>query len=112
MSGDAVSIVFASRSDIGRRRPRNEDSVLVRPSLPSPTDWLLIAVADGIGGAAAGDMASDEAIRELDAAIIDGRANPHAALIDGFRAANAAVRARAASSPELAGAGTTLVAAI
>lgn len=50
---------FAS-SDIGLVRTTNQDSAYVSPSL--------IMVADGMGGAAAGDLASAVAVRELVAA--------------------------------------------
>jgi protein phosphatase len=43
---------FAWRSDRGRVRRRNEDAVLVLP------DIGVVVVADGIGGASAGDVAS------------------------------------------------------
>lgn len=43
---------FASRSDRGKVRSRNEDSVAVHP------DAGLVIIADGIGGANAGDVAS------------------------------------------------------
>ncbi|MFT3764540.1 MAG: protein phosphatase 2C domain-containing protein [Minicystis sp.] len=43
-------------TDIGRKRKRNEDSLLVVPELG------LFAVADGMGGAAAGEVASQRAV--------------------------------------------------
>lgn len=53
-------------SDAGRVRPLNEDYHRVW-RFPSPADELvLIAVADGMGGAAAGEIASKIAIEALD----------------------------------------------
>jgi len=54
-----VTLVFRSRaiSDLGLVRPGNEDSALAAP--------LLIAVADGMGGHAAGEIASKIAIHTL-----------------------------------------------
>ena len=54
-----MTLVFRSRaiSDLGLVRPGNEDSALAAP--------LLIAVADGMGGHAAGEIASKIAIHTL-----------------------------------------------
>jgi serine/threonine protein phosphatase PrpC len=49
------SLEFAWRSDRGRVRKRNEDAVVVLPDLG------VVVVADGIGGASAGDVASSTA---------------------------------------------------
>ncbi|WP_082673954.1 PP2C family serine/threonine-protein phosphatase [Thiohalocapsa sp. ML1] len=48
---------FAWRSDRGRVRRRNEDAVVCLPEV------RVVVVADGIGGASAGDVASDTAVR-------------------------------------------------
>ncbi|MCZ4500381.1 MAG: serine/threonine-protein phosphatase [Marmoricola sp.] len=57
----ALYLSFAARSDVGRVRKDNQDSAYVGPHL--------LVVADGVGGAARGDIASSacvEAIRKLD----------------------------------------------
>lgn len=51
------SLRFEARSEVGRVRKNNQDSGYASPTL--------IAVADGMGGAAAGDLASAVAVREL-----------------------------------------------
>jgi protein phosphatase len=56
-NGDAVVLSWAARSDVGHRRSSNEDSVVVA----SP----MFAVADGMGGHAAGDRASAAAVEHL-----------------------------------------------
>jgi len=47
-----LKIISAGKTDIGMRRTNNEDAYLARP------DIGLLAVADGMGGAAAGEVAS------------------------------------------------------
>jgi protein phosphatase len=55
--GGNVVLSWAARSDVGHRRLSNEDSVVVA----SP----MFAVADGMGGHAAGDRASAAAVEHL-----------------------------------------------
>jgi protein phosphatase len=55
--GGTVVLSWAARSDVGYRRTSNEDSVVVA----SP----IFAVADGMGGHAAGDRASAAAVEHL-----------------------------------------------
>lgn len=55
--GGTIVLSWAARSDVGHRRTSNEDSVVVA----SP----MFAVADGMGGHAAGDRASAAAVEHL-----------------------------------------------
>lgn len=64
----AFSLRTSAHSEIGLVRNNNQDSALVSPSM--------IAVADGMGGAAAGDLASAVAIRELRLADAQNRPTP------------------------------------
>lgn len=66
--GSHLGIDVAFRSDVGRTRRRNEDFV----SYYEPTDDLeaarsgsLYIVADGVGGASAGEIASEYAVRKV-----------------------------------------------
>jgi protein phosphatase len=84
-------------TDTGRRRRQNEDAYVCEPPL--------FAIADGMGGAQAGELASRvaaAAIEEL-AAHADGRRDVVAIV----REANARVFARALQDPSVAGMGTT-----
>ena len=58
-----MHIVAWALSDTGRKRDHNEDSVLLSPDLG------LYGVADGMGGHAAGDRASQLAVETVDAAL-------------------------------------------
>ena len=88
-----------ARTDVGRGRPENEDSILVDDT------GGLYAVADGMGGHRAGEVASATAIETLHEAYRDGRP-----LDEAVEEANAAVFAKAADDPALRGMGTTLTA--
>ena len=94
-----MKFAFGDRTDVGRGRPENEDSHLV-----DPEDGLY-AVADGMGGHRAGEVASATAIDALKTAYLGGRPIDQA-----VGAANAAVFAKAAEDAELRGMGTTLTA--
>ena len=105
MSGQPVTLAlrFAARSHPGLLRTNNEDSVYAGPRL--------LAVADGMGGAAAGDVASAVTIAAL--APLDEDA-PGADLLGALRAAatsaNGHLREMVIGDDELRGMGTTLVA--
>ena len=94
-----MRFAFGDRTDVGRGRPENEDSLLVDP------DDGLYAVADGMGGHRAGEVASATAIDALKTAYLGGQR-----LDQAVGAANAAVFARAAEDAALRGMGTTLTA--
>ena len=67
----------AGRTDVGRQRTANEDSLVVQPPL--------FAVADGMGGAKAGEVASAVAVQAVESARESGRAGRGAARGDRAR---------------------------
>src|SRR3712207_8302488 len=88
-------------SDLGRQRQGNEDSFFVR----SP----LFVVADGMGGAQAGEVASATAVRAFERGLPGGP--PTEGLVRLIADANRAIHDRARSDVQMAGMGTTLTAA-
>lgn len=100
-----ISIEAAGRTHVGLVRQRNEDSFYIGRSL--------YAVADGLGGHVAGDVASKTVIEAL--RLHDRHADPAdlvAVLGAAVNQANRALRDRVKAQPELAGMGTTLVAVL
>jgi PPM family protein phosphatase len=88
-------------TDTGRQRRANEDSLLAR----SP----LFVVADGMGGAQAGEVASRIAVESFRHGL-DDAAEPEIALVALAQAANSHIHELSHSNAEQAGMGTTLTA--
>src|SRR4051794_3855025 len=93
----------ASKTDVGRQRHTNEDNLYDAPPL--------FAVADGMGGAQAGEVASEMAIGEF-VAERDSEAAAEDQLEQIAKAANRKIWDRAQSDTRHAGMGTTLTAAM
>ena len=89
------------KSDTGRQRRGNEDSLYARAPL--------FAVADGMGGAQAGEVASEMAVESFDAGIGDG--TPAEGLVRIIQEANRRIHDRSRSDEQAAGMGTTCTAA-
>jgi len=111
-----MELSFAAATDVGRQRNHNEDNFLIDKKL------RLFMVADGMGGHAAGEVASSIAVHEIRDAVnnkkdlIDRYRVDHPAvqpyeilqvLEHAVQAACGAVFARAQSEPDKRGMGTT-----
>jgi serine/threonine protein phosphatase PrpC len=92
----------AFRSDTGRQRNANEDSYFVRAPI--------FVVADGMGGAQAGEVASKAAADAFDVDLPEGP--PERVLRETILSANRRIHELARADPSRAGMGTTLTAAI
>src|SRR4051794_39616546 len=92
----------AFRTDTGRQRSANEDSFFVR----SP----IFVVADGMGGAQAGEVASKAAADAFDRDLPSS--SPEAFLRETIEAANREIHELARDDPSRAGMGTTITAVI
>jgi protein phosphatase len=92
----------AVRTDTGRQRNANEDSHLIRAPL--------FVVADGMGGAQAGEVASKAAAESFAGELPE--APPERLLEETIEGANRTIHELARKDPSLAGMGTTTTAVI
>jgi serine/threonine protein phosphatase PrpC len=114
-------LTVAACTDTGRVRETNEDAFLCDPDLG------VLAVADGMGGHNAGDVASRLALQSLFAFLLqsaqssdftwpcayDPKQPPNANRLNAaFRVANGSIFTKASRDPQLSGMGTTMVAAL
>lgn len=111
-----MRVTWAAVTHPGLRRPSNEDSYVARPDLG------LYVVADGMGGHAAGEVASRIAVTTIEAhvaeppaAALDVLSSPATdgtRLADAFREANRRIAAAARDDRALHGMATTATAVI
>jgi PPM family protein phosphatase len=93
---------YAGATDPGRRRRRNEDAYVCEPPL--------FAIADGMGGAQAGEVASGLAAAVLEEATGDERGEARVASL--IQEANRRVYARSTEDAATSGMGTTMTVAL
>ncbi len=105
MTDQPLRLEYHAISDVGRVRKDNQDSGYAGP-------WLL-AVCDGVGGAARGDIASSTAIGEL--RTLDHRSDggdPVTRVSDGLHEAHVAIGRQVDQDPSLNGTSTTATVAL
>ncbi len=105
MTSGVIHYAAAAASDRGRKRSSNEDA------FGFSVECGVYVVCDGMGGAAAGEIASSLAVDEA-LSVLTGRdaAVPlENAVEQAIHAANEAIYSRARRNPRLSGMGTTLV---
>ncbi len=114
----SLPFYYAGRTDVGRHRDHNEDAYGLPNQLGiSPAQMagqgMLLVVADGMGGRAAGEEASALAVRTLFARFYaDPQPDRRAALSAALAAANAAVKSAGEDDLSKAGMGSTVAALV
>jgi len=110
---EALELEISLQTDLGMVRTNNEDrGVYKRPGDPETAakKGTLIVVADGMGGASAGEVASEMAIRIIPELYYNSPKAPGLAVKEALEAASSEIHRAAQADPELRGMGTTCVA--
>ena len=124
-----MNINICAKTDAGKERDQNEDAFILCPNLAFP-DWgkseatvelgpygCLLAIADGMGGANAGEVAASMAMESLKtffspasvAAAVVSEDLIKKFLVAAFEYANDAINKHISDHPETLGMGTTIV---
>jgi serine/threonine protein phosphatase PrpC len=108
-----MGMLFAAKSHIGLVRQMNQDSLAFQMDMEP---WKLMVIADGMGGASAGEVASKLAADTVSEVIANeltnGSVEPENLLQSAVHIANRRIWLAANDSEEYVGMGTTLVIAL
>jgi len=111
-----ASLKFAAKTDLGRVRDNNEDKFdFFEPEDPAvlATKGRFYAVADGMGGHSAGQIACELALKAVIQSYYGSpSADAESSLKTAVEEANALIHATAQAMPDRQGMGTTLTAAV
>ncbi len=122
-------LAICGATDVGAGRADNQDTFVIadlrsgdlsnpcnRTEFPLSKRGILLLVCDGMGGAAAGDLAARVAAEAIKEQLVGARPaaaeSPNESLKSAVSGANGAVLAEAKAHPEARGMGTTCTAAI
>ena len=102
-----MTLVVSSLTDVGLKRPQNEDRLASWISDRDPS-WAVLVVADGMGGARAGEIASQLAVDHVmeEAPVLGSGATPEG-LIRVVEGANRIIHHQSQADSERRGMGTT-----
>lgn len=110
-----MKLTIGLKTDPGPREGANQDSILGVISETTPKVAVMI-VADGMGGAKAGERASQEAIAVIKQSLVDKglptAEDAAARLREAVTMANHAIYEKSRSSPDMEGMGCTVVVAL
>jgi PPM family protein phosphatase len=110
----AAALDIGLATDVGRVREANEDALLAVRTDGTRDGQVLVAVADGMGGHKAGEVASALAIESLQRALdqADASATAGTLLTQGVQLGNRTIWDAAGADLDKEGMGTTLVCAL
>src|SRR6266700_6093431 len=114
--GKQLRLDVAQLTDVGRKRDHNEDNMAYvipkDPQVMSKKGTLFI-VADGMGGHAAGEVASEIAVDTVSSVYYQDESDDLAvSLMQAIKRANVSIHQRAAENMSRSGMGTTCVTAV
>ena len=106
--------IISGKQSLGQRDNQEDAFDLVYQNERDPKSDILMLVADGMGGHAGGEVASNLALSAFKKHFVGGSdaPRPRDRLQESLTAANEALRQRIATQPDLKGMGCTLVAAL
>ena len=112
MRRNARPMSAAGVTDVGVARSSNEDSFTVLLGKDAPTGQAVLAVADGMGGHSAGEVASRMALDRLEYELSNDSSPTERSLHSAALLANERVYSESTVKSGLRGMGTTLVAGL